>query len=71
MAEYVHLVGAEEVSRAASSMRGAADDMIRAASSISEALDRHQSFLTEWLSNLDATLSDRISDLGQTLGPLA
>lgn len=71
MAEYVHLVGAEEVSRAASSMRAAADDMIRAASSISEALDRHQSFLTEWLANLDATLSDRVSDLGQTLGPLA
>lgn len=67
MAEYVHLVGAEDVSRAASSMRSAADDMQRAASSISHSLEQHQMFLNDWLIRLDGTLQDRIHDLGVTL----
>lgn len=70
MAEYVHLVGAEDVSRAASSMRSAADEMHRAADQITFALEQHQQFLTNWLDLLNATLSDRISDLGVTLGPV-
>jgi len=38
MTEYMHLVGAEEVTRAASRMQSAADDMKKAASSIEESL---------------------------------
>lgn len=39
MSEYVYLQGAEEVSRAASSMSSSADTMRQAASSIHEAID--------------------------------
>lgn len=40
MADYIHLVGAEEVSRAGNNMRAAADTMSQAASSISESNDQ-------------------------------
>lgn len=40
MPEYMHLVGAEDVVRAASRMSSAADEMLRAANMISEAVDR-------------------------------
>ena len=40
MNEYVHLIGAEEVSRAASRMSSAADDMNRAANQIDDTLFR-------------------------------
>lgn len=66
MAEYVHLVGAEEVSRAAASMRNAAEEMQRAATNIEATLDQHHRFLDDWLSRLDATLQDRIHDSGVT-----
>jgi len=39
MNEYVHLVGAEEVTRAASNMRAAAEQMTQAASSIDHTLE--------------------------------
>lgn len=48
----VHLIGAEEVSRAASNMRSAADEMSRAASNISHSLEMHQRFLDDWLQRL-------------------
>lgn len=70
MAEYVTLLGAEEVSRAASRMLDAADQMSRAASNFASAAEQHQRFLDDWLNRLDGTLSDRISDLGVTMGPM-
>lgn len=63
MTEYVHLIGAEEVGRAAGSMRVASDEMQRAASNIEDALRRHQIFLDDWLARLDATLQYRVHDL--------
>lgn len=67
MAEYVHLVGAEDVRSAGSTMRSAAHEMQSAASSIAYSLECHQRFLDDWLIRLDGMLSDRISDLGQTI----
>lgn len=71
MADYITLMGAEEVSRAGYSMRDAASTMQSAASSISHSLEMHQRFMDDWLYRLDGTLQDRTSDLGVTLGPLA
>ena len=70
MGQYVTLVGAEEVSRAASRMASAAEEMNRAASYLESVLERHQRFLDDWLTRLDGMLQDRTSDLGVTLGPM-
>jgi len=40
MAEFITLIGAEDVTRAASSMRSSAEDMLRAANIISESNDQ-------------------------------
>lgn len=56
MAEYMHLVGAEQVQNAASTMIVAADNMKRAASEISWAFENHQRFLTGWLDQLQTIL---------------
>lgn len=65
MGEYIYLIGAEDVGRAASTMSSAAQDMQSAASSIAHSLECHQRFLDDWLSRLDGMLSDRISDFQQ------
>lgn len=70
MADYVTLLGAEEVSRAANQIRVAADTMGAAINNLSDVLDRHQRFMDDWLTRLDGTLQDRTHDLGVTLGPL-
>jgi len=67
MSQYVTLLGAEEVSRAAGRMQSAADQMSSAASNLDSILERHQRFLDDWLIRLDGTLTDRTSDLGVTL----
>lgn len=67
MTEYVHLVGAEDVSRAAYTMRDAASEMSRAASSINHVLEQHQYFLNDWLSRLDGVLTDRAADLANSV----
>lgn len=69
MSNYVTLMGAEEVSRAGSRMQDAASTMQGAASNIAYALEQHQRFLDDWLARLNDTLTDRISDLGVTMGP--
>ena len=56
MAEYVHLIGAEQVQNAARSMQSAADTMRQAMSYHEEALRRHQSFMDDWLARLEATI---------------
>lgn len=63
MSEYITLVGAEEVSRAASSMRSAADDMQRAASSYQYVVDQQQRFMDDWLQRLEVVLSAALSRL--------
>ena len=49
MAEYITLMGAEQVQSAANTMRSAADEMRRAASEIGYALESHQRFMDDWL----------------------
>lgn len=56
MAEYINLLGAEDVSRAASQMSSAASDMQRAADSISYSLEAHQRFMDDWLLRLQGVL---------------
>lgn len=65
MAEYTHLIGAEEVQQAGFTMSTAAAEMQCAASQISEALHTHRRFMDDWLLRLDATLSDRSHDFWQ------
>lgn len=60
MADYVHLLGAEDVRNAGWAMREAASDMQRAASSIDEALQRHQRFLDDWLLRFEA-VADKLA----------
>ncbi|AMS41219.1 hypothetical protein [Aminobacter aminovorans] len=61
MANYVTLMGAEEVRSAANTMMSAASEMRGAASSIDNALERHQRFLDDWLSRFE-TAMDRLQD---------
>lgn len=63
MSNYVTLVGAEEVQRAASRMAAASEEMQRAASTISFALEQHQRSLDDWLNRLDGILQDRIHEV--------
>jgi hypothetical protein len=67
MADYITLLGAEQVSNAASTMRGAADEMQRAATNMSAALERHERFMSQWLVDFQTVceaIVDRISDDG-------
>jgi hypothetical protein len=56
MSDSVYLVGAENVRQAASTMRSAAEDMNRAATSIQEAFSQHERFLTDWLADFKQAL---------------
>lgn len=67
MADYITLMGAEQVQSAANTMRSAADTMSSAAGNMAYALEQHQRFLDDWLVRLDGVLQDRTSDLGVTL----
>lgn len=49
MVDYVTLMGSEQVQSAGRSISGAADQMSRAASEISSALERHQRQMDDWL----------------------
>lgn len=49
MTTYVTLLGAEEVSRAGSAMREAAESMNSAASYMDDVMLRHQRFMEDWL----------------------
>lgn len=65
MADYVTLLGAEDVQSAGRNIAHAATTMESAASSIAWALEQHQRFMDDWLSRLDGLLSDRISEVRQ------
>jgi hypothetical protein len=53
VAEYVHLIGSEQVGNASRTMVEAADRMQSAANSIHETLFHHQRFLTEWIERFE------------------
>lgn len=56
MADYVTLLGSEEVSRAGYSMRDAAQTMNSAASQMQSAFEQHQRFMDDWLIRLQEVL---------------
>ena len=63
MAEYVHLIGAEEVMLASHAMAAAAEEMKRAAANIEDTMFRHRQFLEDWAlrfqDRLDETLKEK------------
>ncbi len=59
MADYITLLGAEDVRSAGSSMRSAASDMVRAASSIEDSLHRQRLFLDDFLMRLEHLLKEK------------
>ena len=58
MTEFVHLVGAEDVSRAGSRMQEAAQIMKHAADEIDHAMRQHQQFLENWLQKFEQIVTD-------------
>lgn len=56
MADYITLLGSEQVQSAAHQMRSAADQMQRAASQIDDSLHRHRMFLDDWLQRFEAII---------------
>lgn len=56
--EFIHLIGAEDVRCAGSSIRSAANEMQRAASLVDESLNRHRIFLDDWLMRLETVLQE-------------
>lgn len=65
----VVLIGADDVSRAGSTMREAAREMNSAASSLSFTLEQHQRFLDDWLMRFEnimttATTAVAVKDNG-------
>lgn len=77
MTEYVHLMGAEQVATAGSSIRKAAEAMESAAASMNAAADKmrqvlqdfdftimsHQRFLTSWADKVRTSLEEVMPDL--------
>jgi hypothetical protein len=59
MSNFMTLIGAEEVSRAASSMQDAAEQMKQAASSIDFSLETHRRFMDDWLSRFETALKEK------------
>lgn len=64
MAEYITLLGAEQVKNAASQMEHAAQAMRNAASEFDSALERHRRFLDDWLMRLEDVLGRKAADPG-------
>ena len=58
MADYITLMGSEDVSRAGRNMQSAAEQMSRAASSIEDSLFRHRQFLDDWIQRLESVMQE-------------
>lgn len=56
-ADYITLLGAEQVQSAAGAMRNAADEMQRAANTMDCALASQRTFLEEWLNRFEQVLA--------------
>jgi hypothetical protein len=65
MADYVTLMGAEDVRAAGSRMASAAEQMSRAASNMDDALQRHQRFLDDWLMRFETAVSALAASAGE------
>lgn len=64
MAEYITLLGAEQVQSAARQMQSAADDMQRAVGNLEDTLMRHRMFMAEWLGTFEQILTRYKPDAG-------
>jgi hypothetical protein len=53
MSEYIHLVGAESVQSAGNTMKHAAEDMNRAASSFADSVFELKRSMDDWLTRLE------------------
>lgn len=60
MADYITLMGAEQVQSAASRISSAASEMIRAASAIEDSFQRHQRFMDDWLQRLESLMEVKV-----------
>lgn len=60
MAEYIHLIGAEEVSRAANTMSSAAHEMKQAAANMDHSLMMHKTFLDDWLNRFQSVVESQL-----------
>lgn len=58
MVEYMHLIGAEDVRAASNNMRQAADDMQRAAGSISDTLEAQRRYMDEWIGRFESAVKE-------------
>ncbi len=56
MADYVTLLGAEQVQKAGHAMERAAGEIGTAAGAFQDALMRHQQFMQQWLDDLRALM---------------
>lgn len=63
MAEYITLIGTEEVRRAGGEMGRAAQAMLNAASTFDSALDRHHRFMDDWLLRLEQLLDRHVAEM--------
>lgn len=57
MADYVTLLGAEQVQSAANMMKHAAEEMLRAAGYLDDVMQRNQRFMDDWLARFEAVLN--------------
>ena len=57
MAEYITLLGAEGVQKAASSIRSAAEEMQSAVGFLEDSLFRHRQFMDDWLIRLEEAIT--------------
>lgn len=58
MPEYTHLIGAEDVRRAASEIRSAIELFGRNVASFEQAILRHETFLNDWLERFERVFSE-------------
>lgn len=58
MADYITLMGAEQVSNAAHTMSAAAHEMQRAAGNIQYAFDMHHRWMEDWLQQFQTVIAE-------------
>jgi hypothetical protein len=71
MADYVTLLGAEQMQSAANRIASAADQFSRAVSNMDDSLERHRRWQDEWLDRLQSMLEAHEKGMGVVMGPLA
>jgi hypothetical protein len=68
MADYITLLGAEQVQTAANTMRGAAEEMMRAASENSYVAERQRQFMDDWLLRFEGAI-EKLTTIAEKPAP--